>query len=379
MKRHRMVAVCVFMLFASAGAVQGVQESGLPSSSDIAEAVSKATLTIRCSGTDGAESAGSGFVVDPEGVVVTNYHVVHGCRNLQARMSSGDIFDVVRVHGLDPGKDIAIIRVAGFKLPTVQLGDSDQVRKGDGVLVVGSPLGVLEGSVSRGVISAVRDLDSLHVFQMDAAVSHGNSGGPVVDDQGKVVGVTSFKLAAGESLNFAIPINYVRGLLAVDQQLGLESLSSDPQANLFEKATAEESFPRLWKKLDGGSLWKLRVDGDYLYYEAILSSEQREAGWYSAADYQRQGEGWRGRQRQHKPCEWRTRASANYRRKICRFEWISELTLVTPSRIEGWTLAPPYDTAFNCEFCRFGSPGKKQEWIDIPADDLDLISVGKTP
>ncbi len=156
---------------------------------------------------------------DSAGILATNHHVVEGCREIQAKLKNGDEYTIVGVYAIDPAKDLVLLRIPGFGLPTLSLGDSDSVRKGDRLLVLGDPLG-LEGTVSEGVLSAIRQLEGHRVFQMDAAVSSGSSGGPVLNGDGDAVAVTTFKLEQGESLNFAVPINYIRGLLAVDRGLG---------------------------------------------------------------------------------------------------------------------------------------------------------------
>lgn len=360
-------AVLPLVLLLSSPRLLQAGEAETPSKADVAEAVGRATVTIRCSHTDGTESSGSGFVVDPEGVVVTNYHVVHGCSRLEVRMGSGDIFDVARVHALDPKKDLALVRIPGFSLPTVLLGNSDEVRKGDSVLVLGTPLGMLEGSVSSGVISAIRNLESLRVFQMDAAASHGNSGGPVVDDAGRVVGVTSFKLAAGESLNFAIPINYVRGLLAVDQHLDLESLvAEEHQGSLFEETSAEEGIPKRWKSLSTGGVFRVRVEGDYIYVEREVSAEERQLKLFSAGEAKKDGDQWTGTWRHGGNCRYGDGVWTTFKWSFCTSTAKGAITLLTPTRIEGWTLSYPPNTKFKCKTCTYVGSKQRYDFLWVP-------------
>ena len=116
---------------------------------------------------------------------------------------------------MDTNRDFAIIKIPGFALRAVALGNSNSVRVGESVFVVGSPRG-LAGSVTTGIVSAIRpDIGgrASNVIQIDAAVSAGNSGGPVFNGRGEVIGVVVYKRSDGENLNFAIPINYVRGAL----------------------------------------------------------------------------------------------------------------------------------------------------------------------
>src|ERR1019366_6710699 len=121
--------------------------------------------------------------------------------------------DSISVLATDKRRDLAIIKITGMDLPISDLGDSDALAIGEPVVVVGSPRG-LEGTVTAGILSSVRDGgDGYKVLQTDAAVNPGNSGGPLVNNRGEVVGVVCFIIRSSQGLNFAIPINYVRGML----------------------------------------------------------------------------------------------------------------------------------------------------------------------
>lgn len=190
----------------------------------VAEAA-PATVSITGETSDGGKTTGSGFVIDASGTLVTNLHVVEGLSRVTIRLPNGDSFERVVVRAYDEAKDIAILQVPGFSLPVVRLGNSDTVRQGDSVLLMGNPLG-LTGTVSSGLISAVRQFDGYRVFQTDAAASPGNSGGPMLNDAGEVVGIFTFRITGGENLNFVVPINYARGLLQVGDSLSLAEMNS---------------------------------------------------------------------------------------------------------------------------------------------------------
>ena len=114
---------------------------------------------------------------------------------------------------VDERRDLAVVQIAGFDLPVLELGNSDVLTVGEPLVIVGSPRG-LEGTVTAGILSSVRDSgDGFKVLQTDAAVNPGNSGGPLLNNKAEVIGVVSFQLRSAQGLNFAIPINYVRGLL----------------------------------------------------------------------------------------------------------------------------------------------------------------------
>ena len=170
----------------------------------------------------GQQAQGSGFVLDEEGHIVTNEHVVSGAGSISVRFSDGSTRDAELV-GTDRSTDLAVIKVdapASFLEP-LRLGDSDEVAVGDGVVAMGSPFG-LEGTITSGIVSALhRQITAPNRFtivgtiQTDAAVNHGNSGGPLLDSQGRVVGVNAqieSESGGSDGVGFAIPSNTVRSV-----------------------------------------------------------------------------------------------------------------------------------------------------------------------
>lgn len=179
----------------------------------IAKRVSPSVVVITGK-TDSGDVLGSGFVISKEGKIVTNLHVIKEMKSGAVQTANGDVFDSISVLAIDARRDLAIIQVPGFNLPVLEFGNSDTVTVGEPVVLVGTPRG-LEGTVTAGILSSVRDSgEGFKVLQTDAAMNAGNSGGPLVDNKAQVIGVASFKLGSAEGLNFAIPINYTRGLLA---------------------------------------------------------------------------------------------------------------------------------------------------------------------
>jgi serine protease Do len=164
-------------------------------------------------------SAGSGFVIDAEGIVVTNNHVVEETERIRVTLADGESYPA-EVIGTDPSTDIAVLRVAApRKLPVLRLGDSDGIRVGDWAIAVGNPFGKLEGSVTVGVVSAKgrSDLEieggapALQDFiQTDASINFGNSGGPLVNIHGDVIGMNTAINPTGQGIGFAIPANLLR-------------------------------------------------------------------------------------------------------------------------------------------------------------------------
>jgi S1-C subfamily serine protease len=175
--------------------------------------------------TETQRALGSGFVIDRAGDIVTNYHVVHGAATIQVSFSNNERY---RAHlvGSDPSTDIAVLKVnvQASALKALPLGNSDAVRVGDQVIAIGNPFG-LDRSVTSGIVSAVQrrieapnNLSIAHVIQTDAALNHGNSGGPLLDAQGDVVGVNAQIETGGVGdgnvgIGFAIPINTVKDVV----------------------------------------------------------------------------------------------------------------------------------------------------------------------
>jgi S1-C subfamily serine protease len=197
---------------------------------------------------------GSGFVLDKAGHIVTNFHVVRGANAIQVSFSNNERFKAKLV-GVDPSTDIAVLKVEvkSRALKALPLGNSDGVRVGDQVIAIGNPFG-LDRSVTAGIVSAVQRrieapnrLSISHVIQTDAALNHGNSGGPLLNAQGEVIGVNAQIETGGASqgnvgIGFAIPINTVTDVVAqliehgnVEHAfLGIEGKSLTPSiARLF--------------------------------------------------------------------------------------------------------------------------------------------------
>ncbi len=160
------------------------------------------------------QSLGSGFIIDKEGYIITNNHVVDGADEIKVKMADGREFKA-KVIGRDTKTDLALIKISSiFKdLPTLSLGDSDKIRVGDWVLAIGNPFG-LEETVTQGIISATgRVIGSGpydNFLQTDAPINPGNSGGPLINMNGEVIGINSAINPSGQGIGFAIPSNMAK-------------------------------------------------------------------------------------------------------------------------------------------------------------------------
>jgi len=162
-------------------------------------------------------SLGSGFIIDPKGYILTNNHVIKGATEIKVKLHDGSTYKAKLV-GADPKTDIALLKIdpKGRSLPCAKLGDSDKVQIGEWVIAVGNPFG-LSYTVTAGIISAkgrvIGEGPYDNFLQTDASINPGNSGGPLIDMEGKVIGINTAIVAQGQGIGFAIPINMAKEIL----------------------------------------------------------------------------------------------------------------------------------------------------------------------
>jgi hypothetical protein len=150
--------------------------------------------------------SGTGFFVSADGLIVTNYHVIQGAAHLAARTNEGATFEFQRIVAQPQGIDLAILKFSADGVSFLKLGTSTDAVEGQQVIVIGSPEG-LQGTVTEGIISAFRENRSM--IQITAPISHGSSGSPVIDEDGRVIGVATLVVKEGQNLGFAIAVEEV--------------------------------------------------------------------------------------------------------------------------------------------------------------------------
>ena len=218
------------------------------------------------------EGVGSGVIFRKDGYIVTNNHVVEGTKELIVSLSDGRTLQGTIV-GLDEATDIAVVKVDANDLPVAEFGDSDDVVVGEPAIAIGNPMGLeFQGSVTVGVISALnRTLEltdnRVKLFQTDAAISPGNSGGALVNADGKVIAINSAKVAANgvEGMGFAIPINTVQDVI---NELMEKGYVARPYlgVTIFDKQTAARYG------------YQLNIDQGVFVYRVVLDSPAGIAG-----------------------------------------------------------------------------------------------------
>jgi S1-C subfamily serine protease len=226
----------------------------------------------------GGVATGSGFLIDDEGHIVTNNHVVEGATKVEVKLGSSDTEHEAEIVGTDPATDVALLKVdvpAGQQHP-LSLGDSSKVHVGDPVVAIGNPFG-LDRTVTAGIVSALqRQIQApngfaiSHVIQTDAAINPGNSGGPLIDSNGSVIGINSQIQTGGSSegnvgIGFAVPINTAREVVEQIEEHGKVQ-------HAYIGISGGDITPALAKAL------KLPVDDGVLVNEVVKDSPADKAG-----------------------------------------------------------------------------------------------------
>lgn len=188
---------------------------GSVSPRQIAAAAHASLLLIRAMDANGDTlGLGTGFLVSPDGRFVTNYHVIQEAAKLSVKVLDGAEYADVQLVAADPATDLALMQLPNVRgLPSMPLGSDLQVEVGDRVFVMGNPMG-MSGTFTDGMISGKRPLEGVAMLQMSAPISAGSSGGPVMNERGEVIGIATMMVMGGQNLNMAVPVRYLRPMLA---------------------------------------------------------------------------------------------------------------------------------------------------------------------
>lgn len=222
--------------------------------SELTKQALESIVVITFADRNGARAGlGAGFVVDADGLIATNLHVIGEARPITVRLNDGRTFPVQEIHASDVHLDLAVLRIDATGLPPLELGDSSKTEQGQALIALGNPQG-LDYSVVSGILSSRRKIDEREMLQVAMPIEPGNSGGPLLDRQGRVVGVITLKSLVTENLGFAVPIDQLKPLLANPNPVPMKRWLTIGVLN-----------PRNWETLFGAS-WhqragRIRVEG----------------------------------------------------------------------------------------------------------------------
>ena len=202
---------------------------------------------------DGSMSVGTGVIFTEDGYIVTNYHVLEGGSECYISLDTGELYEARYVEG-DAANDLAVLKIDGMDLPPAEFGDSDLLTVGDKVYAIGNPLGVeLRGTLTDGIVSAINrdvwvDGRTMTLIQTNAALNSGNSGGPLINEYGQVVGINVIKMTSRysnvEGLGFAIPTASMERI--VNDLLTYGEIKPEPLLGVTVMRTAEEAAEGVW-------------------------------------------------------------------------------------------------------------------------------------
>lgn len=285
-------ALFCLALAAAAGAAPSAARAQELTPREIAAAAQRATVQIRAlDSRGGVDGLGSGFFVSPDGVIVTNFHVVQDAHALQVETFDGEVYDNVYYVTSDPRRDIAVLKVPVEGATPLRLGSDTAAVVGAEVYAMGHPLGQTS-TFSDGLVSANRTVEGVSMIQISAPISSGSSGGPVMDTRGEVIGVATMVLSGGQNLNYAVPARYIRPLLATGETPQRFARSQLPRASGGLASVGESRVERPGPSRPGGRVpprstnargrWENQVIGLLQMSEEMLRGE----GFSRTHDYE---------------------------------------------------------------------------------------------
>lgn len=223
----------------------------------VVDQVGEAVVSIEVD-TGRGKSAGSGFIVNPDGCILTSAHVIDKAKKIIVKLTDGKEY-TAKLVAKDANKDLAIIRIDVHNLPAALIGNAKGARAGDSVVAIGCPKG-LDHTVTSGIVSSrEREIDGKRYIQTDAALNEGNSGGPLLNDKAEVIGINTMIIKDANQLGFAVPINEAYELLnnnnvAVITTLDNKDLAKTASTSKPGGQTARQSKKLGWIWYAGGGL-----------------------------------------------------------------------------------------------------------------------------
>jgi len=214
---------------------------------ELAKSLKPSIVVVTSAGREASRTLlGTGYIVSADGLIATNFHVIGEGRPLAVETADGKKFDVLSIEATDRARDLALIKIDAKNLPALELGDSDDLKDGQPIVVLGNPQG-LKHSVVSGVVSGRREIEGMPMIQLAIPLEPGNSGGPLVDMQGRVQGTITLKSLVTENLGYASPVNAIKPLIAKPNPVLMSAW-----------VTIGALDPDEWKPLMGSS-WKQRA------------------------------------------------------------------------------------------------------------------------
>jgi hypothetical protein len=300
---------------------------------------------------------GSGFLFTADGNIATSLHLILGLKAGAVRLANGTVFDRFSIVAYDDRRDLAILKIAASSLPAMELGKSSELQPDETIFIFDNSGGdAAAPAVTPGIVSTFREYEGFSVIQTDADANPHNSGTPLVNLKGQAVGILGFKVPPAGNLSFAVPINYLRALLAG----GGVSLTVDAVREALAKGSGTSSattstVPRFWKSSSTPIRYWVRLDGDHMTAEQILPDVQHAGNPSSRYDAQKSAQLYVGKIYYSGACG----------PVSCPFEDQAEFTRVTADRIEGAALSYPAVAQQDCQACKISKPKQivKFSWI----------------
>ncbi len=214
----------------------------------LAESTKKSLAVILYTSREGKKQGiGTGFVIDAKGLIATNFHVIGEARPITVKLQDGREFQVDRIQASDRHLDLAVIHIPVENLVPIPLGDSSNLKQGQPIVVMGHPRG-LEYSVVAGVLSGRRDVEGVSMLQLAMPIEEGNSGGPVLDMQGRALGIVTMKSLVTKNLGFAIPIDSLKAIVKKPNPVAMEQWLT---IGALAKADWQNEYGGRWRQRAG--------------------------------------------------------------------------------------------------------------------------------